>query len=346
MAKFKFKNYQKTDGDEHISRRLQDQHEDAPNSITEEQLSDGRVEEKNVLMEKLLESKRLGSTTKIIEKSLNDADSDFDIVYRNSSTYDGNINKLEEKRIANDKMEDEKYEVASSTPKQLRWWEKETTQKKSRTSINKIYVSSKVVEAQMQNDNTESGTVISDELLASNSMKIVSDHNIDKDRIITLKFNLKDIEEEEIADVAAAKINYELNIPFVSPEDFDIPDIDEESGEGTIELVVENKKSSTPVVSPNMFVEESFTQTEVGGTPMVVGKISFKKTNDVEIDEIVNQAVAFVNQKHPDIKVNEKSFDLSQVEKGILEFTKSVGGANNMVEASSQFDIVVVSKKK
>lgn len=34
------------------------------------------------------------------------------------------MNKLEEKRLLADPVEDEKYEDASVTPKQFRWWKR------------------------------------------------------------------------------------------------------------------------------------------------------------------------------------------------------------------------------
>ena len=42
MSKFNLKNYQKISGDDHIERRLQDQHGNIPNEINEEQLESHR----------------------------------------------------------------------------------------------------------------------------------------------------------------------------------------------------------------------------------------------------------------------------------------------------------------
>ena len=122
MSKFNLKNYQKIDGDQHIDSRLQEQHEDSKNSITEDQLKDRRVGPKDVILESLLNGKRLGSAEVIIEKNLNDSKGMF-APLRNSETYTGNINKIEEKRLAGEKTEDEKYEPAAKTPKVEKWWE-------------------------------------------------------------------------------------------------------------------------------------------------------------------------------------------------------------------------------
>ena len=122
MSKFNLKNYVKINGDDHIDRRLQEQHEDPQNSITEKQLDESRVEQKDVIMEKLLENKRTGSAEVIIEKNLNDSKGMF-APLRNSETYNGNINKIEEQRLAGEKDEKEKYQPASKTPKSDKWWE-------------------------------------------------------------------------------------------------------------------------------------------------------------------------------------------------------------------------------
>jgi hypothetical protein len=122
MSKFNLKNYKKNNGDQHITMQLKEQHKDPANTITEKQLDDRRVEEKDVILEKLLDGKRLGSAETLTEQRLNNEKGMF-APFRNSETYTGDINKLEEKRLAGDKMEDEKYESASETPKAQRWWD-------------------------------------------------------------------------------------------------------------------------------------------------------------------------------------------------------------------------------
>jgi len=123
MAKlFNLKTYQKIDGDQHITMRLKDQHQDPANVITEKQLDNGRVEEKNVIIEKLLEGKRVGSADVVTERNLNESKGMF-APLRDKTTYTGNINKLEEKRLKGHRSETEKYEISSQIPKQKRWWE-------------------------------------------------------------------------------------------------------------------------------------------------------------------------------------------------------------------------------
>jgi hypothetical protein len=122
--KFNLKTYQKIDGGVHIDMRLKESRTDkAPDVINEKQLEDYRGTEPDVTIEKLLEDKRLGAETEITEKRLDTHKSKFANKYRNPEAYEGDMNKLEEKRLNSDPVENEKYETASEVPKQFRWWE-------------------------------------------------------------------------------------------------------------------------------------------------------------------------------------------------------------------------------
>jgi len=107
-----------------LVQRNKKEKEKESDTITEEQLETSRVPEKEQTLEALLDKNRTGAAEAITEGMLDKKKGDFDIKFRNKDTYDGDINKLEEKRLANDPVEDEKYEVLSETKKGLRWWEK------------------------------------------------------------------------------------------------------------------------------------------------------------------------------------------------------------------------------
>ena len=126
MSEYKFVNYEKLDEHAHTDRMLSEEHKDAPEVITDKQLDSHRVKEKDTIMEDLLEKTRTGGAQVLLEKNLNDAKEEFGIKHRDSSTYEGDINKLEEKRLAKYNIEKEEYEVASETPKRQRWWEVKT----------------------------------------------------------------------------------------------------------------------------------------------------------------------------------------------------------------------------
>lgn len=97
-----------------------------PESTAEVLLDKDRVDEKEQTIEVLLEKNRDNrysqSTT---EAMLDKNNGKFENKHRNDSSYQGNINKLEEKRLASNPVEEEKYEVLSETPKEMRWWESE-----------------------------------------------------------------------------------------------------------------------------------------------------------------------------------------------------------------------------
>ncbi len=127
MSKFNFKTYQKTNGDQHIDSKLQESHKSAPNEINEKQLESYRANEPTVLTEKQLEKNRAANkikeATEITERQLDTQKGKFDNKLRNASAYEGDMSKLEEKRLKGSPVEDEKYEDASSTPQKFRWWE-------------------------------------------------------------------------------------------------------------------------------------------------------------------------------------------------------------------------------
>ena len=127
MSEYKFVVYEKLDGDAHTSRMLEEEHHgNVPEEVTDKQLDSYRSGEKDTIMEELLEKTRTGSAQVLIEKNLDDAKEQFCSKHRNPSAYEGNVNKLEEKRIAEYNIEDEKYEVASEVPKRSRWWDVKT----------------------------------------------------------------------------------------------------------------------------------------------------------------------------------------------------------------------------
>ena len=143
--------------DKHINVQLEDERTGEDQfQITEVQLKKDRVENEPVILEKLLEGKRLGAAEKTTEGNLNSSKSELDIKYRNSKAYEGNINKLEEKRLSGKKMEDEKYEVASETPKDGRWWDNLLTAKADgKTVTSARRPKSEMIDAPMQEPETE-----------------------------------------------------------------------------------------------------------------------------------------------------------------------------------------------
>ena len=216
---YKFKNYQKTNGDEHISSKLEKDHSPkAPNSTTEEQLEENRFPVEIVPTEKMLEKARTGSATVVTEKNLNDSTSNFNIQYRDSSTSAGNINKLEEQRVAKAKMEDEKYEPASETPTELRWWQKEAdTKKKIKTAqiapLPSEAPASDEYDEDVRADQLASifGNFIEDEqplpdtVLATNNFRLIEDKESGGNHVLAYIFDDTEYTGEEAIDIASLK---------------------------------------------------------------------------------------------------------------------------------------------
>lgn len=93
--------------------------EDGPKDVTEKQLEDGRQDGKVATTEKLLEKARTGEAKILTEGQLDGSTSKL-VQHRNAETSAGNINKVEEQRIAAKKAnEKEKYEAASETDPKL-----------------------------------------------------------------------------------------------------------------------------------------------------------------------------------------------------------------------------------
>jgi hypothetical protein len=130
--KFNLKRYAESKnedvGDDIIEHRLKEENKGnvEPEEINEKQLEDNRVGEPNTTLEGLLNQQRKASTDFVItERGLDTKEASFGSDFRNPSAYEGDIYKLEEKRLQNDPVEDEPYEAASETPKALRWWEQD-----------------------------------------------------------------------------------------------------------------------------------------------------------------------------------------------------------------------------
>ena len=125
-SKFNLKDYRKVNGDDMIEYRLNEENKGnvEPDTINESQLEGNRVGEPNTTLEGLLNQNRKASNDFMItERGLDTKKASFDGQYRNPSAYEGDIGKLEEKRLLNSPVEDEPYETASKTPAGLRWWE-------------------------------------------------------------------------------------------------------------------------------------------------------------------------------------------------------------------------------
>ena len=92
---------------------------DGPKDVTEKQLEGDRKEEKVATTEKLLEKARTGTPQKLTEAQMNESNSKL-VQHRNAAASAGDVNKVEEQRIAaKNAQEKEKYDSASDTDQKL-----------------------------------------------------------------------------------------------------------------------------------------------------------------------------------------------------------------------------------
>ncbi|MCK9434525.1 MAG: hypothetical protein M0R32_06835 [Candidatus Cloacimonetes bacterium] len=117
-------------GDSNIEMRLNDSKspKEIPSELIEGQLDDYHFDWPTQVVEKQLDAPRKSATqqTVLIEGQLNDSKGGL-VKHRNEDASKGNINKLEEKRLAGEKssiQEKQKAELASKTPKDQKWSKK------------------------------------------------------------------------------------------------------------------------------------------------------------------------------------------------------------------------------
>ena len=327
--------FEEVPADDHIDRRLQTQHEEPKNFITEEQLEDhNRFGEENSTIEKQLEKVRTGNSESLTEGCLNDNKK-----HRNSKAYEGNINKLEEKRVKEAKYlaEKEKYELSSSTPKALRWWEEKLGKDQLKiASTNKYFRMANLVSEIDKDEDDEDEEIdgkypridkddlpTEDDELSRSDKKPLDwwEKNLSKDQLKTA-LNENDIEP-----------NSEL---LEKEEEFDIDNIED--------APVENKDDFkiNDITDQLEFQEVEFQDIDAGGTPMVLGKIKF--TGEVsDINKLLEQAKNYINEKHPEINLTENFINTDKISENELSFTISKTASRNsrVIEASFDFPIVI-----
>ena len=292
MSDYKFVVYEKLDGDLHTDSMLERDHGAIPEEVTDKQLKPHHVGCEDVTMEKLLEQTRLGSVESVTEKNLNESKDQFGSKHRNPSAYEGDINKLEEKRIAGNNIEDEEYEVASETPKRQRWWEVKT----------------------------KDGLKIAFKKVAQ-----PLDYLDDVDWEMLERRQDGDFNDDELFD------NIGDDFP-VDDMEFEVDDL----GDFSIDEYGADDS--------DLLKEISFNQIDVGGTPTSSGVIEVSEPDIYESEfdpKLESDLREFMSISHPELEFSLKSFDLSKLNDGVVNYT--IGGG---VTASTSFPITVASKKK
>ena len=355
-TKFNLKNYQKISGDEHIERRLQDTHVKEQNEINEAQLEKARATEPTQITEKQLEEKRTGEATEVTERRLDNVKADFNITFRNSEAYDGDMNKLEEKRLLGDPVEKEKYEAASQKPKAFRWWETKTNDgfKLAKKNITKIaqfgrdfgpseeeigaiepldvdkprfvdipsdeddpYGAGAKIGDVAPEDVSDDATDIGHEPKPMSVKKNKAFKSPDGSNMYYVAF---DYDKEDYGeDISRIKRDGLTNILLAQPtlknhiseEDVVVDEGQEDDLEGTV-FIRYVEDISTPEES---FVEISYDQKDIGGTSTATGIIAVEgDVTPKNREQIINDAIAFIKERHEGVEINKESLDISDIE--------------------------------
>lgn len=415
--KFNLKMYEKTNGDEHIDMRLEESRGDVPDVINEKQLEDYRADEVEGITERQLEKARTGEASTIVERRLDINKSDFGTKYRNAEAYEGDINKIEEQRLNADPVEYEKYESASSTPKQLRWWEE-----KSPDGL-KLAKKEETIKTAAIDDDDGLLDLSKDRWGNIPETEDISDIGEDSPQIDEQDFAIRQVPAGE-SSVGQMTILKQKDLPNKDPEfsgiyyvlsydpeayggdedkikqdainkivgerpeftgaiGLDEMSIDESTGEGKVSVrsigpaidaaIKGQSKAKGGKITGRMgnqpYMEKSYEEKDAGdGTVMAIGRVLVNPDIDVTFvnrEEIIGGALQYIQDKHPELEIDRESLDLSALDtvgkigymvaapiEGETESAQAITKPENiidipeMVNASSDFDIVVADSKK
>jgi len=367
MAKFNLKDYVKINGDEHIDQRLKEDHGKIPDEVNEAQLENYRATEPTQLTEKQLEKVRAGEAEQITERRLDNDKAKFANKYRNEEAYNGDINKLEQKRLESDPVEDQVYESSSETPKFLRWWENtpkspdglKTSQRNKKkvdaqmgrarefepsdeqTDINAPEFKDISPEEKMMNDLEKSDFDIIEVEDAMPNLEVVKEKNLTGEIpgvYMVVEYDVTDF-GGVVDDIQKAVLDKILEVrpelrSLISTDDLSMPKEEGAVGQVTLRAFGDYLRPVLPMAEPteeeallekinasSLFKELSYEQKDVGGTPMVLGKIKvMADVDDYEKDQVVEDAVSFIGSKHPDIKLSADAIDVSKLSEGELGY--------------------------
>ena len=362
--------------------KLQKEHKEPHNSVTEKQLDRDRIEEKNTLTENQLDSKRINESSKIVEKRLNDSKSKL-VSHRNEKTHKGDINKLEEQRLSRSKMEDEKYNDASTTNSKKRWWE----ELKNTASSSKKIVSAQVDElafdeedrwkrvkdAWEEEEETKTPNIpIENQLveeIGGEPLRVDEIRPVESPIAKGLYIVLDVTPEGKIMDSESLKekafdIVTTGNYSYLSSTDFS-PNSFRVVGDQLVARLVgdeyypSSNKSIDEGSVENPFVVEDIQETEVDG--VIIGSLSVRSdyidiVNDMDDSEIKRQVMDAISENDSSLMVEEDGIDINSISSGTIRFvgqspTSSRGAEldeqiDEPLMASNDFEIVVLGQSK
>jgi len=384
--KFNLKAFAKKDvQDDHklTERKLQKDRKDAPEELTEKQLDKDKVPEKDELTEKLLERTRTGGADIIIEKNLDDSKSKL-VQHRNTSAYDGDINKLEEQRLAKGNVEeDETAKPASEYPKKERWWEhlKASSKKKVITAAGMSFEEDSERWSRLPETWTEEEGVSVDPLVPPDDFAIeeIGTEPLILDTIkpidtpvakgLFVSFDVApdaQMGEAELQEAAYNKLieegyEYLAGIPDFNPMSFRVNGDkvtarligDEYFPVGKGEFEGESLADESP------FSVSDLQPTDVEG--IVIGTVTIdpdmiEMVQDMDDDEIRQQVMDAIVDSHEGVSVESDGIDIDNLAEGKISFVGETSASTpsapeipeeaKAVFTEKVFDIVILSDTK
>lgn len=292
----------KKDNDRQIETKLNDENKGPieANEITENQLKKDRKDTEETIIEKKLEKNRTGASSEVlVEKSLNDSKSKM-VKHRNEDAAKGNINKLEEKRIASkDKNESNKQEASSETEKDRRFYNNKSPDglklaKQVKLADNDFDIGT----PDWEDDPFES----LDKQRLSNPEKFWGQQGFSVQSPST-----ETIEEERIADD---------DLPIDIQEELKKFRDDEEIGD----------LEKDPDFLHSIFSEKVVAEKDIGGTKVRQVEVDFDLRdvdgdlidvfklgpNQIDDKKFKGVMVDYIKMNNPDAKITEDSIDLSE----------------------------------
>jgi hypothetical protein len=292
---------------------------------TEKQLDSERKDSDAKTIEQRLEKVRKGSVESVTESQLEKKSSKF----RTPKTYEGNVKKLEAKRLASNPIEKQKTKSISETPAGARI-------DKMDSGKDGIKLASLDKKAQSDQDydfsDFDFDTSEADESSREKQVREMLMGDIDKP---------SDTISDDDSEIDKLLNEFDLK---------DISDIDEDSDEWS---EIKKDLMHDKDVEQELFVEKSQVQQDFAkGEDFLVGELSFDSSDPLfhlrrgvlNKKYIEEEVISYLSKTHPEFEINGDILDWSQVNDGVVKFfasQKNNGEAQSVNEEDTQDEVLL-----
>jgi hypothetical protein len=282
-----------------------------PEEVTEKQLDADRKDGDVLTTEARLEKVRTGSATVLTEGQMEDSKSKL-MKHRNPDTSKGDINKVEEQRLAAKKTnEKEEYKPASSTDKKLM-----LPEIKGKDGL-KTASSSKTIKTAQFNEPFNIGFMERENLGEEDSDRF-SRVSPDMESLLYPRRRIKkNLDEEALAEGASRGIEI--------PDDSEIAGVAEEDDTGVDAEGNPSDEDNEEV--PAKFSEDNIQDVDVGSSKMKQITLTFDPSDFKSEKDVKIEAAGFIVSKYPSLfsfKVGRKPIEVSQSISVMMDDGKAV----------------------